>query len=121
MIRHIVLVQVSGSIPAEQIKEVLVGVEAAAFETPGMVAFAGGAKTTGSGLSQGFTHGYTIDFFDEEARDIYLAELDRDGIGRRLTDIAVGGLGGVLAMNIDISDIRTPEDNGGKKLQARWI
>ncbi|MBX2832353.1 MAG: Dabb family protein [Rhodospirillales bacterium] len=121
MIRHIVLLQVSGSIPPGQIKEVLIGVESAALATSGMVAFAGGEKTTGSGLSQGFTHGYTIDFKDDEARDHYLVALDEDGLGRRLSDIAVGGLGGILVMNIDISDIKTPEDTSSKKLQARWV
>ncbi|MFV1849443.1 MAG: Dabb family protein [Thalassospira sp.] len=121
MIRHIVLLQVSSSETPETVANVLTGVEAAALATSGVVSFAGGPKMSGSGMSQGFTHGYTIDFFDEDARDLYLSELDRDGIGRRLSDIAVGGLGGILVMNINIADIRKPDDARSKKLQLRWV
>lgn len=121
MIRHIVLIQVSGNQTPETITNVLAGVEAAALATSGVVSFAGGPKIPGSGMSQGFTHGFTIDFVDEDARDLYLSELDRDGIGRRLSDIAVGGLGGILVMNINISDIRKPGDAKSKKLQLRWV
>ncbi|OSQ50182.1 Dabb family protein [Thalassospira alkalitolerans] len=121
MLRHIVLLQIGDQVGAAEIVSLIDELAAVAFEIPGIVAFAGGAKTQGSGLSQGFTHALTIDFIDETARDAYLSGLDKDDVGRRISEMTVGGLGGVLAMNIDISDMKFPDDIPPKKLQAKWV
>lgn len=120
MLRHIVLLQISDEIPASEIDGLLRELSEVALETPGIRAFAGGPKTPGSGMSQGFTHALTIDFSDALARDSYLSGLDKDGIGRRISEMTVGGLGGVLVINIDVSDIKAPNDLPTKKLQAKW-
>ena len=121
MLRHIVLLQIGDGVSASQITGLLDELSQVALETPGILAFAGGPKTPGSGLSQGFTHALTIDFVDGAARDAYLSGLDKDGVGRRISEMTVGGLGGVLAINLDISDMKTPDDLSRKKLQAKWI
>jgi hypothetical protein len=120
MIRHIVLLQVADHITSDEIKTMIAQLADTAMSLPGTVAFCGGQKIAGSGLSQGFTHGFNTDFVDEKARDAYLAELDGDRVGSRLSEITVGGLGGILVMNIDITDIRTPEKGTDRKPQLRW-
>ncbi len=120
MLRHIVLLQISDAVPASEIDGLLRELSEVALETPGIRAFVGGPKTPGSGMSQGFTHALTIDFTDALARDSYLSGLDKDGVGRRISEMAVGGLGGVLAINIDISDMKAPDDMAPKKRQAKW-
>lgn len=108
MIRHVVLLQISGTANRTEVSKTLAAIEEKALATPGMVAFTGGENQKGNGLNQGFTHCYTIDFVDAHARDTYLDLLDQDETCWRLSDITVGGLGGILSMNIDITDIRTP-------------
>lgn len=110
MIRHVVLLQVSDAISRAHVDEVLERLEANAMATPGIIAFVGGKKLTDSWMGQGFTHCYTIDFSDETARDIYLDRLDQDETCWKLSDIMVGGLGGILSMNLDITDIRFAEE-----------
>jgi hypothetical protein len=109
MIRHIVLLQIPSHVPDAEITSMIRQLETTALAVPGMMAFCGGAKRPGSGMSQGFTHAVNIDFIDEAARDIYLSELDYDRLGIRLSDMTEGGLGGILIMNISIDDIRTPQ------------
>lgn len=121
MIRHIVLLQIASHVAESDIEAMLKQLEEVALATPGMMAFCGGAKISGSGLAQGFTHGLNIDFVDELARDAYLAELDRDRTGRRLSDMTEGGLGGILIMNINIDDIKTPDKIPDRKPQLRWV
>tara|TARA_R110000796_G_scaffold121432_2_gene235620 strand:- start:28323 stop:28700 length:378 start_codon:yes stop_codon:yes gene_type:complete len=125
MLRHIVLLQVASDVDLASVDLIISQMEKAALAVPGAIAFGGGPKKPGSGMSQGFTHGYTIDFCDEKSRDTYLAELDRDHVGRRLSDITVGGLGGILVMNVDVRDIRTPGleplKDPNKKPQLRWV
>ncbi|MCC9621221.1 Dabb family protein [Thalassospira sp. MA62] len=120
MIRHVVMIQIDGTADPAQVRDVFNGLQQAALNVDGMMAYCAGANLVGSGLNQGFTHCITIDFDNAAARDFYLSELDRDGIGARLSQITVGGLGGILVMNIDISDISTRRDTGPRKLQARW-
>jgi hypothetical protein len=121
MIRHIVLLQIPSHVPDAEINAMIGQLEKAALAVPGMVAFCGGAKRPGSGLSQGFTHAVNIDFVNEDARDVYLSELDHDRVGIRLSEMTEGGLGGILIMNISIDDIRTPEGGRDKKPELRWI
>ncbi|MDG4718618.1 MULTISPECIES: Dabb family protein [Thalassospira] len=121
MLRHIVLLQVADHVAPDQVKSIIDQLANAAMSLPGTLAFCGGEKKAGSGLSQGFTHGFNIDFIDEQSRDDYLAELDSDRVGNRLSEITVGGLGGILVMNIDLNDIRTPDKNPDRKPQLRWV
>ncbi|PKR58915.1 Dabb family protein [Thalassospira lohafexi] len=109
MIRHVVLLQFSGVTKPDDIKDVLGAIKANAVATPGMVGFAGGKNLQGGGLNQGFTHCYTLDFVDAKARDAYLDRLDNDETCWRLSDMTVGGLGGILSMNIDVTDITSSE------------
>ncbi|MFH1805726.1 MAG: Dabb family protein [Pseudomonadota bacterium] len=122
MLRHIVLLQVSEKVTQAAFIEIFDELAAVALSVPGTLAFTGGPKISDSGgLHQGFTHGYTIDFTDKEARDAFQAGLDHNGVGKRLPQMTVGGLGGILVMNIDISNIKTPGEKPAKKLQAKWV
>ncbi|KJE33590.1 stress responsive protein [Thalassospira sp. HJ] len=120
MIRHIVLLQIPSYTDPAEVETMIRQLEQAALAVPGALAFCGGAKLPGSGLSQGFTHAVNIDFVDEAARDTYLAELDRDRVGGRLSEMTEGGLGGILIMNINIDNISAPQKGTVKKPQLRW-
>lgn len=126
MIRHIVLVQVSGTSDPDENTAVFNGIRNIALATEGCLAFAGGANLTPGGLNQGFSHAFTIDFINAAARDAYLANLDMDGIGKRLADLSESGLGGILVMNIGLSaeaiagDPLVAANPQSGKLEAKW-
>ncbi|KXJ55071.1 MAG: stress responsive protein [Thalassospira sp. Nap_22] len=121
MIRHIVLLQIPSHIAQSDIDTMIGELEKVAFSVPGALAFSGGPKMTGSGLSQGFTHAITIDFTDLAARDTYVRGLDQDWIGIRLSEMTEGGLGGILAISVNVDDIHTPDKGSDKKPELRWI
>ncbi len=120
MIRHIVLLQIPNHADPFEVETMIRQLEQAALAVPGTVAFCGGPKLPGSWMGQGFTHAVNIDFVDEAARDTYLAELDRDRVGSRLSEMTEGGLGGILIMNINIDNISTPQKGSDKKPELRW-
>lgn len=126
MIRHIVLLQIPSHIARDKIDSMFDQLQQIALAMPGTVAFCSGANMPGSGLHQGFTHVINIDFIDETARDTYVAELDRDRIGGRLSDMTEGGLGGILIMNINLDHVRTRDNDNepgvkSHKPQLRWV
>jgi hypothetical protein len=72
MIRHIVLMKCQAEASQEDIEAMFAALAALQEKIPGILAFEGGANNSPEGLTRGYTHGFTMDFADEEARDEYL-------------------------------------------------
>ena len=66
---------------------------------PGITAFQGGAYNSPEGLSQGFTHGFTMTFTDAAARDAYLPHPAHQALVAKLLPMLDGGLNGVVAFD----------------------
>ena len=99
MIRHVVLFRARADVTAEEIAEVLGGIEALAVVVPGILATSSGADCSPEGLQRGMTHGFTVDFEDAAARDGYLVHPDHQAAGARLVGIAEGGIDGLLVFD----------------------
>ena len=72
MIRHIVLVRFAPATPDAERAAIFADLGALRGVVPGLRAFSGGPNASREGLTQGFTHAFTVDFDDEAARDAYL-------------------------------------------------
>ena len=120
MIRHIVLVQVPYYADLAERDDVFAALQDIAVKTPGMLAFSGGQNLEKDGMHQGFTHAFTIDFVDIDAKDHYLSSLDQNNVGHRLVKLAEGGLGGILVMNTTINSISATGPKRRRKLEANW-
>ena len=66
---------------------------------PGITGFQGGAYRSTEGLSKGFTHGFTMTFVDEAARDAYLPHPLHQAVVAKLLPMLDGGLEGVVAFD----------------------
>ncbi len=99
MIRHVVLVRFREALPATEIMAIFQQLDDLRVKLPGLKAFHGGPNVSPEGLSRGFTHAFTADFIDAEARDAYLAHPDHEAAGARLVKAAEGGLGGLTVLD----------------------
>jgi len=70
--RHIVLVKVKAGTPEADVTRALDALGALKGVIPGLVSFSAGPNTSPEGRTQGFTHGFVMDFADAAARDAYL-------------------------------------------------
>ena len=72
MVHHVVLFRFRTDLPAGAIEAVFDELRGFRQSIPGITGFQGGAYNSAEGLSRGFTHGFTMIFEDESARDAYL-------------------------------------------------
>jgi hypothetical protein len=54
-------------------------------------------------FARGFTHGFTVDFDDDVARDAYLAHPEHQRAGARLVAALAGGTDGLLVIDLDLA------------------
>lgn len=101
MIRHCVLIRARADAPAGELASAFDGLRALGSRLSGMTAFAGGADVSPEGLQRGYTHAFTIDFTDEEARDAYLIDAEHKALGARLVAAAEGGREGILVVDFE--------------------
>jgi hypothetical protein len=64
-----------------------------------LIGFQCGAYHSPEGLSQGFTHGFTMTFADAAARDAYLPHPLHQAVVAKLLPMLDGGLDGVVAFD----------------------
>ena len=72
MIRHIVLMKCQPAAAPHDIDAMFAALSALTQSIPGILAFEGGMNNSPEGLDRGYTHAFTMDFADNEARDAYL-------------------------------------------------
>jgi len=103
MIRHIVLFKFKSDTDQAEIEEIFSDLARLQEKVPGIMAFKGGPYTSPEGLNQGFTHGFTMDFTDAAARDIYLPHPEHEKVKGKIIKALEGGVGGVIAFDYEIS------------------
>lgn len=103
MIRHIVLVRFAPAVPDLEKRAIFSALDRLRDVVPGMGVFAAGENISPEGLGKGFTHGFTIDFDTQGARDDYLAHPKHKEAGARLVAAADGGIDGILVLDLPLS------------------
>ena len=68
-VQHLVFLKLD---PAKDALNVMAVLKALVGVIPGLLSFSGGANTSQEGLSQGYTHAFSMVFENSESRDAYL-------------------------------------------------
>ena len=80
MIRHIVLIKCKPDVSQMEIDEVFAALAALKDTIPGILAFEAGENNSPEGIARGYTHAFTMDFADEQARDNYLPHPEHEKV-----------------------------------------
>jgi hypothetical protein len=101
MIRHIVLARFASHVSDTEIARIFAGLRDLQRTVPGIRSFVAGANVSPEGLARGFTHAFTVDFADADARDRYLEDDDHAKAGAALVAALEGGLEGLLVVDVE--------------------
>jgi hypothetical protein len=99
MVHHVVLFRFRPDLPRGSVEAVFDQLRGLQQSIPGLIAFQGGAYNSPEGLSQGFTHGFTMTFADPAARDAYLPHPLHQAVVETLLPMLEGGFDGVVAFD----------------------
>jgi hypothetical protein len=99
MIRHIVLVRFRPDTGSARIAEIFASLHALKAVVPGIRSIHAGPNVSPEDMARGHTHGFTVDFETEAARDAYLADADHGKVGAALVGAAQGGIDGILVLD----------------------
>lgn len=99
MVTHVVLFRFRSDLPEGSVEAMFEELRSFRQSIPGLNAFQGGVYNSPEGLSQGFTHGFTMTFADEAARDAYLPHPLHQAVVAKLLPMLEGGVEGVVAFD----------------------
>jgi hypothetical protein len=99
MVHHLVLFRFRSDLPEGAVEAVFDELRGFRQTIPGITSFHGGAYNSCEGLSQGFSHGFSMIFADEAARDAYLPHPLHQAVVAKLLPMLEGGLDGVVAFD----------------------
>ena len=102
MIRHIVLMKCKPEASKEEIEQVLAALAALRERIPGIVAFEAGENNSPEGIARGYTHAFTMDFVDGQARDAYLPHPEHEKVKVLIRRILDGSPESVLVVDFSI-------------------
>ena len=102
MIRHIVLTKFKPDISEQVISDIYDGLSALCEELPGAQHFTGGRSESPEQIERGYMHGFTIDFDDWDALKAYADNPVHQSLGRQLVENAVGGIDGLLVLDLNV-------------------
>jgi hypothetical protein len=101
MIRHCVFVRFRDDVPATERSAIHADLEALRSVVDGMGKVHFSANVSPEPFAQGFTHGFTIDFRDDAARDAYLVHEAHQRAGARLVAALEGGTEGLMVIDLE--------------------
>lgn len=102
MIRHIVLTKFKPETSEEKIAGIYSGLADLTGRLPGAGGFTGGRSESPEQIERGYMHGFVIDFEDWNALQHYTDNEEHKGLGRQLVENAVGGIDGILVLDLDV-------------------
>ena len=102
MIRHIVLTKFKPDVSEDTIKGIYDGLSALAKKLPGAANFTGGRSESPEQIERGYMHGFVIDFDSWDALQTYADDEDHKALGGQLVANAVGGIDGILVLDLDV-------------------
>ena len=102
MIRHIVLIKFRPEVSDDLIFEIFDELAAIKPQIPGLIDIRSGKSESPEQIERGYMHGFTVDFEDWDALQAYQDHPDHKAAGGRLVENAVGGIDGILVVDIDV-------------------
>ncbi|MEM1361766.1 MAG: Dabb family protein [Pseudomonadota bacterium] len=102
MIRHIVLTQFTPHTPEAKIAQIYAELAAVAEKLDGAFGFTGGRSESPEKIERGYMHGFVIDFDDWAALERYAQNAEHQALGQQLVDNAVGGIDGILVLDLEV-------------------
>lgn len=102
MIRHIVLTRFQPETPEDKIAAIYQGLADLTEKLPGAQGFKGGRSHSPEQIERGYMHGFTVDFDSWDALQAYADNPEHQALGGQLVANAVGGIDGILVLDIDV-------------------
>ena len=103
MIRHCVFVKFRSDVPDTERAAIHVDLEALRSVVDGMDTVRFSANVSPEPFARGFSHGFTVDFRDADARDAYLVHEAHQRAGARLVAALEGGTDGLMVFDLEIN------------------
>ncbi|KZM51791.1 Dabb family protein [Labrenzia sp. OB1] len=103
MIRHIVLIKFKPDVSEETIAALFGELRAIEKHVSGIVGIVSGRSESPEKIERGYMHGFVVDFENWEALERYQQHPDHKVLGGRLVENAIGGLDGILVLDIPVS------------------
>ena len=102
MIRHIVLTKFRPDVSEKTIKNIYDELAALVEKLPGAANFTGGRSESPEQIERGYMHGFVIDFDSWDALQTYSDNAEHKALGGQLVANAVGGIDGILVLDLDV-------------------
>ncbi len=102
MIRHIVLTKFKPDTTEDTIAAIYRDLSALTDKLAGARAFTGGRSQSPEQIERGYMHGFVIDFDTWEDLQAYSDKSEHKALGARLVENAVGGIDGILVLDLDV-------------------
>lgn len=101
MIRHCVFLNLSDQADPNELAEVLTGLSQVCDRLPGASNFVSGPNRDFENKTPDYPMGFTVDFADPAALDMYAADPEHQAFGARLVALCRGGADGITVFDID--------------------
>jgi hypothetical protein len=100
MIRHTVLFKLKPDVPKQEVERIFTDILSLTNRIPGILSITGGTcyfyeQKDG----QPFTHGFSIDFRDQTARNSFLNDSATDPVKDSIVNVAAGGYKGIIGFD----------------------
>ncbi|MEM8822274.1 MAG: Dabb family protein [Pseudomonadota bacterium] len=102
MIRHIVLIRFRPEVSDELVFEIFDELAAIREKVPGFIDIRSGKSQSPEKIERGYMHGFTVDFDSWDALQAYQDHPDHKAAGGRLVENAMGGIDGILVVDIEV-------------------
>ncbi|MCV0424788.1 MAG: Dabb family protein [Roseibium sp.] len=103
MIRHIVLIKFQPGVSEEIIAGLFAELRVIEKQVPGIRDITSGRSESPEKIERGYMHGFVVDFEDWDALEAYQTHPDHKALGAKLVANAVGGLDGILVLDIPVA------------------
>jgi len=103
MIRHIVLIKFKPDVSEDTISGLFAELRDIEKHVSGIRAITSGRSESPEKIERGYMHGFVVDFDDWEALERYQTHPDHKALGGKLVANAIGGLDGILVLDIPVA------------------
>ncbi|WP_420334229.1 Dabb family protein [Roseibium sp.] len=100
MIRHIVLIKFKPEVSEDTIRGFFQELREIREQVSGILDITSGRSESPEQIERGYMHGFVVDFEDWDALERYQTHPDHKALGGKLVANAIGGLDGMLVLDI---------------------
>ncbi|QFT29878.1 Stress responsive A/B Barrel Domain protein [Labrenzia sp. THAF82] len=102
MIRHIVLIKFNPEVTEETVAGLFQELREIEKQVSGIRDITSGRSESPEKIERGYMHGFVVDFDDWDALERYQIHPDHKALGAKLVANAVGGIDGILVLDIPV-------------------